>query len=68
MRAKIEQKPEPKPAAPEFHLPNPSFWPIIAALGITLTLAGLAVTLVGTGLGLVIFALAMTGWIVEPAH
>lgn len=68
MRAKIEQKPESKPAAPEFHLPNPSFWPIIAALGITLTLAGLAVTLVGTGLGLVIFALAMTGWIVEPAH
>jgi cytochrome c oxidase subunit 1 len=68
MRVTDDQKPVPKPAMPEIHLPNPSFWPIIAALGLTLTLAGLALTLVSTGFGLVLFALAMTGWIIEPAH
>jgi cytochrome c oxidase subunit 1 len=52
----------------EIHLPLPSFWPIIMAAGLTLTLAGLVLTPVSAGLGLFIFALAVTGWIIEPVH
>jgi cytochrome c oxidase subunit 1 len=67
----------------EIHLPSPSFWPIMMAAGLTLTLAGLLfppITLplstglsiflpsISTGLGLTLFALAVTGWIIEPTH
>jgi cytochrome c oxidase subunit 1 len=57
-------------AAPEtqIHLPPPSYWPITMAVGLTLTLAGLIFTPVSTVVGLVIFAVAMTGWIIEPVH
>jgi cytochrome c oxidase subunit 1 len=54
--------------SPEIHLPPPSFWPIVMAAGLTLTLAGLVLTPVSTGLGLFLFGLAVTGWIIEPIH
>jgi cytochrome c oxidase subunit 1 len=53
---------------PEIHLPLPSFWPIMLAAGLTLMLAGLIFTPISSGLGLFIFALAVTGWIIEPVH
>jgi cytochrome c oxidase subunit 1 len=76
------------PAAPstpgsEFHLPSPSFWPIILAAGVTLILAGFlfppmsipvatGVTIflpsIATVLGLTVFAIATTGWVIEPVH
>jgi cytochrome c oxidase subunit 1 len=67
----------------EIHLPSPSFWPILLAAGLTLTLAGLLLPplsipiaanvfiflpSVATVLGLMIFALATTGWVIEPIH
>jgi cytochrome c oxidase subunit 1 len=67
----------------EIHLPAPSFWPIIMAAGLTLTLAGLLLPpmiipispdlsiflpSIGTLFGLVVFALATTGWVLEPIH
>jgi cytochrome c oxidase subunit 1 len=55
-------------AKAEIHLPLPSFWPIILAAGLTLMLAGLIFTPISSGLGLFLFALAVTGWIIEPVH
>ena len=52
----------------EFHLPLPSFWPITLAAGLTLILAGLILTPVSSGFGLLIFVLAVAGWIIEPIH
>jgi len=40
----------------------------VMAAGLTLTLAGLVLTPVSTGLGLFLFGLAVTGWIIEPIH
>jgi cytochrome c oxidase subunit 1 len=54
--------------ASEIHLPLPSFWPIMMAAGLTLIMAGLIVTPISSGFGLFIFALAVTGWIIEPVH
>ena len=71
------------PSGSEIHLPSPSFWPIMMAAGLTLTLAGLLLPSIsipisadvliflpsiGTAFGLVIFTIATTGWIIEPIH
>lgn len=45
------------------HLPQPTIWPVVMALGITLFASGLAVgVLVSIG-GLVLFSWAVRGWI-----
>ncbi len=69
------RKPAPRPPAPDphgIHLPAPSFWPIVIALGIVIAAAGaltsLAVVLVGaavTVVGSFAFALEHHG---NPAH
>ncbi|MGH7411311.1 MAG: hypothetical protein ACREJ6_09700, partial [Candidatus Methylomirabilis sp.] len=54
------------------HLPNPSYWPLVVAIGITMTLAGF---LVGFPLGIpwinvagaVILFVGVYGWVLEPA-
>jgi cytochrome c oxidase subunit 1 len=59
------------PSAPgeeEFHMPNPSFWPLVVAGGLLLVMAGVLV-----GLPLVLFGVAVTlvgiyGWSFEPIH
>ena len=57
------------------HLPPPSYWPIMMALGLTVALGGLIYAnatwhlgLAATFTGLVMFVVAMTGWIREPVH
>lgn len=68
--------PAPKPApkadkhheAEHIHLPPPSFWPITMAAGLTLFLGGFAGLPVVSAVGLIVFAVAMTGWIMEPVH
>ena len=55
----------------DIHLPPPSHWPIVMALGITLTLGGFVLAPLGylfTLIGLVLFAVATTGWLREPVH
>ncbi len=67
-RADRESLPTEKPA---IHLPPPSYWPIVLAAGLTLTLAGLIYIPFGLMItipGLVIFAVAITNWIREPVH
>ena len=67
-----------KPAPPESHLgwtvlppekpPKPGVWPVTLALAITLLVWGLVTSLIITGVGLALFAVAMAGWIRDIRH
>ncbi len=49
-------------------LPQPTYWPVVMAFGIALLAWGLVTTLLVSGVGLVMFALALAGWIGELRH
>jgi hypothetical protein len=51
-------------AQPE-HIPTPTYWPAALALGITLLLWGLITSPLLVGIGLIVFVLALAGWIGE---
>jgi hypothetical protein len=67
-----------KPAPPEApvgwtilppeKLPEPSIWPATVALAITFLVWGLVTSLIITGVGLALFAVAMAGWIRDIRH
>jgi hypothetical protein len=68
----------PQPSPPELppgwnipqpqSLPEPCVWPATLAMGITCLLWGLVTSLIITGVGLVVFAGAIAGWIREIRH
>jgi hypothetical protein len=47
----------------EIHLPPPSIWPAVLALGIALLLTGLIVNPVMTIIGAVLFVVAVALWV-----
>lgn len=49
------------------HLPNPSYWPILVALGILLGFAGFIFTWAISIVGVVLLFVAVYGWALEPA-
>jgi hypothetical protein len=49
-------------------IPEPTLWPSALALGATFMLWGLASSLIISGVGVVLFALALTGWISNIRH
>jgi len=49
-------------------LPQPTYWPAVLALGITFLAWGLVTSLVISGVGLILLALALAGWIGELRH
>jgi hypothetical protein len=51
------------PPSEEVHLPEPSYLPPLVALGLTLALVGVVLTWVLTGIGVVIFLVALVRWI-----
>jgi len=53
---------------PPEKLPEPGIWPATLALGITFLLWGLVTTLIITGVGVVLFAVALAGWIRDIRH
>src|SRR3954454_10360938 len=55
------------PARPE-HIPRPTYWPAALAFGITLFIWGLITTPLLSAPGLVLFAVALAGWIGEMRH
>jgi hypothetical protein len=67
-----------KPSAPELHPewnlpksaipPKPGVWPATLALGITFLAWGLVTSLIITGVGIVLFIVAITGWIRDIRH
>lgn len=50
---------------PDTHLPDPTIWPFVLAIGITLFAAGVALGLVVILLGLIIVAIGVGGWIYD---
>jgi len=44
-------------------MPEPSYLPVVLAIGITLALIGLIITPVITGIGLIIVVVALVRWI-----
>jgi hypothetical protein len=57
---KVKAKPE--------RLPKPTYWPFFLAIGLTFTSWGLVTTWLISATGLVIFIVALTGWINEMRH
>lgn len=53
---------------PAGHLPEPTFWPAALGLGITFVFWGLISSWVVFAVGLIAFAGALAGWIVEIRH
>lgn len=51
---------------PDIHMPNPSYWPLVMSIGITLLVVGLVYSFYLSGLGLVIFFVSLIGWLREP--
>ncbi|HKI44310.1 MAG TPA: cytochrome c oxidase subunit 4 [Balneolales bacterium] len=49
-------------AQPE-HLPHPTYWPIILALGVTFFFWGFVTSIVISLVGIVVITIAMTGWV-----
>ncbi len=46
-------------------LPRPTFWPAALALGIVFVLWGVVTSYIVSGVGLILFVLALAGWIRE---
>ena len=53
----------PPPATEEIHLPEPSYLPVLVALGITLALVGVVLTWVITRIGVAIALYAAIKWV-----
>jgi hypothetical protein len=53
---------------PAEKLPEPSIWPATLALAITFLIWGLVTSLIITGVGLALFAVALAGWISDIRH
>jgi hypothetical protein len=53
---------------PSEKLPEPSIWPAALALAITFLVWGLVTSLIITGVGLALFAVALAGWIRDLRH
>jgi hypothetical protein len=49
-------------------LPRPTYWPAVLALGIAFLAWGLVTSWIISGVGLVLFALALAGWIGDLRH
>ncbi len=56
---------QPTEHGPTIHLPRPTIWPAVMAAGITMVMAGLITSLAFSVAGIVVFAIALTGWIRE---
>jgi hypothetical protein len=53
---------------PSEELPQPTYWPAAMALGIVFVLAGIVLTYWISGVGAVLFGMALAGWIRELRH
>jgi hypothetical protein len=49
-------------------LPRPTYWPAVLAVGIMFLLWGVVTTIIIAGVGGVLVAIALAGWIGELAH
>jgi hypothetical protein len=49
-------------------LPQPTYWPVVLAFGVVFLLWGIVTTFIISGVGFVLTALAIYGWIGELFH
>ena len=49
-------------------LPKPTYWPAVMALGITFIAMGFVTSLLISGVGLLLFAISLAGWVGEIIH
>jgi hypothetical protein len=50
----------------DIEMPNSSYWPLVLTIGLTLLLVGIVLSWYLTGVGFVIFMIALIGWLREP--
>jgi hypothetical protein len=50
------------------HLPSPTYWPAVLALGITFLAWGIVTSFLIAGVGLLLFVVALGGWIGDLLH
>ena len=55
----------PPPAAEHIHLPGPSFHPVLVALGVTIALVGIVVSIPVAILGILLMFISLAKWIRE---
>ncbi|HEY6538338.1 MAG TPA: cytochrome c oxidase subunit 4, partial [Candidatus Dormibacteraeota bacterium] len=53
------------PAGEGNHLPGPSFWPFLLAIGIAMSLIGVITQIAVVVIGLVLVLVALGGWVRE---
>ncbi|MCA1666540.1 MAG: hypothetical protein LC793_03900 [Thermomicrobia bacterium] len=53
---------------PPAHLPRPTYWPVVLALGVMFLMWGIVTTLAISVIGLLLLTLALGGWIGELRH
>ena len=56
------------PVGEEVHLPDPSLLPILNAVGLTLAIVGVTLSIFVTALGLILFLVTLVRWIRAAAH
>jgi len=49
----------------KIHLPEPSFWPLILAIGAALIAIGILTTVIISGIGIVLLIASIIGWSME---
>ena len=64
---KIELRPGWQPVE-NIHLPAPTYWPAVVALGITFLAWGIVTSLVILAVGLILLAVGIAGWIGDMLH
>jgi type IV secretory pathway TrbD component len=57
-----EREPAPPPGEP-IHLPGPSYLPAVTALGVTIAVVGVVLSLVLAGIGVLITVVAVILWV-----
>lgn len=56
------------PVGEEIHMPEPSLLPVLNAVGVTLALVGITLSIAVTVIGLVLFLATLVSWIRKAAH
>ena len=58
-----EVEPVQEDHGPDDHLPGPSFWPVVLAFGVAMSLVGTITKYAVLIIGLIIVVVALAGWI-----
>ncbi len=59
---------EAPPVGEEIHMPEPSLIPILNAIGLTLAIVGVTLSMVVTAIGLILFFVTLARWIRDARH